>query len=77
MEEYEEDIEPERNMKKHRAETVAQTNTSTIRDVEKSLSYFTGDDRLSLRKWIDEFEGTGALLQSKANDERVSQTVLT
>lgn len=44
-------------------ETVAQTNTFTVRDVKKSLSYFTGDDKLSVRKWIDHFEQTGTLLQ--------------
>lgn len=44
-------------------ETVAQTNTFTVRDVKKSLSYFTDDDKLSVCKWIDHFEQTGTLLQ--------------
>lgn len=62
-EESEEDIESEIKMKKHRRDAVMKKSMFTIKDVEESLSYFTGDDKLSVRKWIEEFEGTGALLQ--------------
>lgn len=35
----------------------------TIKDVEGSLTHFTGDDKLSITKWIAEFEDISNLLQ--------------
>jgi len=35
----------------------------TIKDVEGSLTYFTGDDKLPIEKWIAEFEDVSDLLQ--------------
>lgn len=35
----------------------------TIKDVEGSLIYFTGDDKLPIEKWIAEFEDASDLLQ--------------
>lgn len=38
-------------------------NNFTIKDVEGSLTYFSGDDKLPIEKWITEFEDMSALLQ--------------
>lgn len=35
----------------------------TIRDVESSISHFSGDDKTRVEQWIDEFEDTSELLQ--------------
>lgn len=35
----------------------------TVKDVEGSLTYFTGDDKLPIEKWIAEFEDASDLLQ--------------
>lgn len=35
----------------------------TIKDVEGSLTYFSGDDKLPIEKWISEFEDMSALLR--------------
>ncbi|XP_046599255.1 uncharacterized protein LOC124295072 [Neodiprion lecontei] len=35
----------------------------TIKDVEGSISHFSGDDKLLVKKWIDEFEDMSGLLQ--------------
>lgn len=35
----------------------------TIKDVEGSLTHFSGDDKLPIEKWIDEFEDMSALLK--------------
>lgn len=38
-------------------------NHFTIKDVEGSLTHFSGDDKLPIEKWIDEFEDMSALLK--------------
>ncbi|XP_078051386.1 uncharacterized protein LOC144477531, partial [Augochlora pura] len=35
----------------------------TIKDVDESLAYFTGDDRLPIEKWIADFEELSTLLE--------------
>ncbi|XP_076660118.1 uncharacterized protein LOC143363405 [Halictus rubicundus] len=59
----ENEIERKQRKKMKKRQTETQTSIFTIRDVEESLPCFTGDDKLSIRKWLDEFEETGALLQ--------------
>lgn len=39
------------------------TSTFTIKDVEGSIPVFTGDDKTTIRNWIEEFEDTSALLR--------------
>ncbi|XP_043276001.1 uncharacterized protein [Venturia canescens] len=46
-----------------RATMVPVANTFTIKDVEGSISFFTGDDKMPIRQWISEFEDTSALLR--------------
>lgn len=38
------------------------TSTFTINDVERSIPFFTGDDKTPIRRWINEFEDTSTLL---------------
>jgi len=38
------------------------TNLFTIKDVEGSISHFSGDDKMRVEKWIEEFEDMSALL---------------
>lgn len=38
-------------------------STFTIKDVEGSIPVFTGDDKMTIHKWIEEFEDTCVLLQ--------------
>lgn len=38
-------------------------NYLTIKDVEGSLTYFSGDNMLPIEKWIEEFEDTSMLLR--------------
>lgn len=35
----------------------------TIKDVEDSMTHFSGDDQMKIEKWIEEFEDTSKLLQ--------------
>ena len=38
-------------------------NTFTIKDVEGSIPFFTGDDKVPIKRWITEFENTNTLLR--------------
>ncbi|XP_029048391.2 uncharacterized protein LOC114878588 [Osmia bicornis bicornis] len=38
------------------------TSAFTIKDVEGSLCYFTGDDKLPIKKWVSDFEDMNELL---------------
>lgn len=46
------------------AQAAAQIVTSaiTIRDIEGSMSHFSGDDQTKVERWIDKFEDTSELL---------------
>ncbi|XP_076661125.1 uncharacterized protein LOC143365000, partial [Halictus rubicundus] len=35
----------------------------TIKDVDNSIPYFTGDDKLPIKKWVNDFEELSALLE--------------
>lgn len=38
-------------------------NLFTIKDVEESISHFSGDDKMQVEKWIEEFEEVSELLE--------------
>lgn len=38
-------------------------NLFSIKDVENSIAYFTGDDKLSIEKWLNDFEDLSSLLE--------------
>jgi len=38
-------------------------NVITIKDIEGTVSHFSGDDQMRVERWIDEFEDMSELLQ--------------
>lgn len=46
-----------------RKSPIANASPFTIKDVEDSMAYFTGDDNASIKKWIADFEDLSMLLQ--------------
>lgn len=54
------------NRRSRRSSQAVSLNTAsmiTIKDVEDSISHFSGDDQLKIEQWIDEFEDASMLLQ--------------
>lgn len=62
----EEEDEPRRDRRNHRSSEIdaitRQVASFTIRDVEDSMAHFSGDDKMPIQNWIDDFEDTSALL---------------
>lgn len=53
-----------RNRRRERRNRVSSPHSNfTIKDVESSLSYFSGEDKLPIESWITEFEDMSALLE--------------
>ncbi|XP_068993470.1 17S U2 SnRNP complex component HTATSF1-like [Neodiprion pinetum] len=46
----------------------------TIKDVEGSISYFSGDDKLQVEKWIDEFEDMSGTDNVEVDEEKSFET---
>lgn len=45
------------------AQVTRMADTFTIKDVEGSIPVFTGEDRITIHRWIEEFEDTSILLR--------------
>ena len=56
-----EDDEKPRGLKRH-AGARKEIIKFTIKDVDNSIPYFTGDDKLPIKKWISDFEELSTLL---------------
>lgn len=52
-----------RSVRTNQAMPQSAANMITIRDVEDSISRFSGDNQVKIERWIDEFEDTSELLQ--------------
>lgn len=83
QENEDEDVTPPRqNQRTRRERNHVSSNLFTIKDVEGSMSHFSGDDEARIELWIDEFEDTSTLLQwndksdiRKKTFKRFSETV--